>query len=139
MARGPKNCRVTVRLLAACRYGYLISGKFGSPLWGASCAGAPPRPPRLCTLWRLPDVVATRDWVPHAHHEFLMACFRWLAAGLFMVLKLSVVYERGAIVIVSALALRKNRLLTKSVTAAELTQAGNQCAICHVSKATPLR
>lgn len=50
-----------------------------------------------------------------------------------MMLKLSVVYERGAIVVVSALALRRSRLLTKPVTAAELTETGHQCAICHVS------
>lgn len=50
-----------------------------------------------------------------------------------MMLKLSVVYERGAILVVAALAQHKNRLLTKSVTVAELSEAGNQCAICHVS------
>lgn len=48
-------------------------------------------------------------------------------------LKLSVVYERGAILVVAALAQHKNRLFTKSITAAELSEAGNQCAICHVS------
>ena len=47
-------------------------------------------------------------------------------------LKLSVVYERGAILVVAALAQQKNRLLTKSITAVELSEAGNQCAICHV-------
>mmetsp|Transcript_3340 Transcript_3340/g.9680 ORF Transcript_3340/g.9680 Transcript_3340/m.9680 type:complete len:420 (-) Transcript_3340:2550-3809(-) len=78
-------------------YGYLCSGRFGSQLWGTSCA------------------------------------------GLFMMLKLSVVYERGAIVVVSALALRRSRLLTKPVTAAELTETGHQCAICHDNIQGPIK
>lgn len=55
-----------------------------------------------------------------------------IVAGVFMMLKLSTTYDRGAVMVASGIALRRGAVGMKAPTASELSQAGTQCSICHV-------
>lgn len=60
-------------------------------------------------------------------------------AGIFIMLKMSATYDYGAVMVASGIALRRGPLGMKAPTAAELSQAGNQCSICHDDIRAPIR
>lgn len=58
----------------------------------------------------------------------------FLRAVLYMVLKISNVWERGQLLVVSAKALAQSQAsYGKAVSPAELCEIGNQCSICQAS------